>query len=113
LVMPKNFFMPKSTSTNTGWNEWPGNMRWMEFHIGEDDLFDAGLATGMGNILIRTVSNDIMIAGMISAYLGKYTSQGKTYERFHVEKWSASGSKWLEHDAYFISLSGSHWEKRA
>jgi len=113
MLLPKNFFMPKTTTTNSGWNEWPGNMQTMELCIGEDDLVNAGLATGMGNFLIRTLSSDIMIAGMIGAYIGKYSAQGKTFERFHIEKWTASGAKWNEHDQYYISLSGTHWEKRA
>lgn len=113
ILMPTNFFIPKSQETNTSWNQWPGNCSWIDLHIGDDDLFDQNLATGAGSFTIRTIGGDIVIAGMFSGYAGTHTLFGQKYERFHVAKWAASGEQWKSHDAYYLALGGSHWEKRA
>jgi len=110
LLPPQNFFIPKSTESSNTWNTWPGNVSWLDLHLG--DLIDEGLATGMGNFIIKTVGGDIKLAGMIMGYAGRVSIQGKSFERLRVGKWTAAGNQWLDHEVYRIELSGTHWEKK-
>ncbi len=111
LVQPSSYFMCTSQLGNDYGNDWPGNATFLLIKI-NNELINGDLATGMGNFLIRDNSSNVMLAGMVNAYVGKVTLSGRPYEKFHIEKWVASGSKWIEHEHYKIALSGTHWEPR-
>ncbi|MEL0289418.1 MAG: hypothetical protein VXA34_12190, partial [Gammaproteobacteria bacterium] len=113
MVTPNSYFMPTNAYGNASWNEWPGNITYLNIKV-NDEIINSDLATGMGNFTIRdSDTNEIMVAGMINDFSGKVTMGNKQWERFHVEKWGASGARWQKHKMYYLALSGTHWEPRA
>ena len=112
MITPNSYFMCASQASHDYANDWPGNAVYLMIKI-NNELLNNDLATGQGNFVIRNATGDVMLAGMVNSYMGKVTLGTHQYEKFHIEKWSASGTRWVEHDVYNLAFGGTHWEPRS